>query len=204
MSEMTYEPKNNTVLEKYEWDSPWWEQTGNHTAKRVFYIGDSISYGLRGACTVASDNTLLFDNFPSSKALDNPYFEESITLFAKQEEYRSVILFNNGLHGFHLDITQYEALYERFAQFLLSSFPGTPLVLVLTTTVADAEELELVKARNEAVKRIAARLSLPILDLFAVTDAHKDLLSQDGVHFTPEGYGVMAKVIVEYVNHLLA
>ena len=38
---------NNVVLEKYEWDSLWWEQTGESQKPRVLYIGDSISDGLR-------------------------------------------------------------------------------------------------------------------------------------------------------------
>ena len=82
----TYETENTTSeLETFEWDNPWWEQAPDTKKTRVLYIGDSISYGIRRHATEISENTLLFDNFSTSKALDNPYFADSLALFAKQE-----------------------------------------------------------------------------------------------------------------------
>ena len=93
----TYETENTTSeLETFEWDNPWWEQAPDTKKTRVLYIGDSISYGIRRHATEISENTLLFDNFSTSKALDNPYFADSLALFAKQERYRSVVLFRTG------------------------------------------------------------------------------------------------------------
>lgn len=58
--------------------------------------------GSRHIATEALNGEILFDGFGTSKALDNPYFQQSLHLFAAQEGYRDLVLFNNGLHGWHL------------------------------------------------------------------------------------------------------
>ena len=114
-------------METYEWDNVWWEQTNKTDTPRVLYIGDSISCGTRRKATEISKEQLLFDGFGTSKAVDNPYLIDSIRLFAKQQGNRSAILFNNGLHGWHLqDETEYKQYYEKMIQFLINEFSGTP------------------------------------------------------------------------------
>ena len=121
MSNYTYEERDvKTPLETYEWDNVWFEHTEIDTPDRVMYIGDSISCVTRKAATAASENKLLFDGFGTSKALDNAYFKESVRIFAAQQGKRRAIVFNNGLHGWHLDdSTEYAEYYESFVKFLL-------------------------------------------------------------------------------------
>ena len=201
MSNYTYEAKDiNTPLETYEWDNVWYEHTEREDADRVLYIGDSISCGTRKVATAVSENTLLFDGFGTSKALDNPYFKESVRICGLQQRKRRAIVFNNGLHGWHLDdSTEYAEYYESFVRFLLDEFKGTPVILLLTTHVADGQRDERVKARNEAVKRIAEKHRLGVIDLYSIT-AENDVVGGDGVHLTPEGYGMLARKIVEYIK----
>ena len=64
---------------------------------------------------------------------------ESIRIFAKQQGYRNAVIFNNGLHGWHIDDNhQYPYYYEETINFLLDEFKDTPIAIVLTTSVADA------------------------------------------------------------------
>ena len=200
MSNYTYEAKDiKTPLETYEWDNVWFEHTENETADRVMYIGDSISCGTRKIATSTSENKLLFDGFGTSKALDNAYFKDSLRIFARQQGKRRAIVFNNGLHGWHLeDDTEYAESYEDFVRFLLDEFKGTPLILLLTTHVTDAARDRRVVARNDAVKKIAEKYSLPTVDLYTVT-AENDIVGADGVHLTPEGYKMLAEAVVDAV-----
>lgn len=198
MSRFTYESEiNGTPLETYEWDNVWIEQTANLGGKRVLYIGDSISCGTRNIATSLSEGRYLFDGFGTSKALDNPFLFDSIRLFVSQLTKTETVIFNNGLHGWHLnDETEYPEFYEKAIQFLLSEFEGKKIFLVLTTSVADAEREKRVKARNRAVCELAEKYALPVIDLYSTSVEYKSFRIDDGVHFTSDGYRKFAAEIL--------
>ena len=202
MSNFTYEFENkHTVLEKYEWDNIWWENTEAVDMPRVLYIGDSISCATRGRATAAANHELLFDGLGTSKAVDHPCFVETIRLFAKQQGSRVAVLFNNGLHGWHLDDTAaYRDSYETILQFLLEEFGSTPVFLVLTTAVSNPERNARVIVRNKVVMELADAYNLPVIDLYTITDEHRVLISEDGVHLRSEGYDLLADKIVRAIK----
>lgn len=204
MSQYTYEFENKaTELETYEWDNVWWEQTEKTDTPRVLYIGDSISCNARIIATAVSKNELLFDGFGTSKALDNPFLFDSIRIFAKQQKNRNVVIFNNGLHGWHLDDEeQYPYYYEKTVKFLLDEFKE-PLAIVLTTSVADEEREQRVKVRNEIAKKTAEKYNLPIIDLYSVSVEFASLRTEDGVHFTYAGYEKLAEKILEDLKTIM-
>ena len=205
MSDFTYEFNNRSQsLEKFEWDNVWWEQADVTGVPRVLYIGDSISCATRRVATAAAKGKIFFDGFGTSKAVDNPYFPESIRLFAQQQGEREVILFNNGLHGWHLDDdTEYIQYYEKLIKFLLSEFSATPIVLLLTTAIADEKRNARVIKRNDAVVKLAAAYNLPVVDFYSVVNEHRELLSSDGVHLIPEGYTLLASALLSHINGLI-
>jgi hypothetical protein len=205
MSLYTYESRNpGNALETYEWDNVWWEQTNRNDQSRVLYIGDSISCGMRRIATSSSKETMLFDGFGTSKAIDNPFFFDSIRIFARQQGYRDAVLFNNGLHGWHLDDgVEYGKYYEQMVKSLLEEFRDTPLVIVLTTSVANPEREQRVKRRNEAAVKIAEKYGLPVIDLYSVSVKFSELRSDDGVHFSVSGYEKLAEQIVLDLKSIL-
>jgi len=195
----TYEYEDRKIpLETYEWDNTWIDHAADLEHTRVLYIGDSISCGSRMVATALTEGKILFDGFGTSKAVDNPYFADSVKLFAAQQSRRDAVLFNNGLHGFHLDDdTEYKEHYENFVKFLVEEFKGTPIFIVLTTHIANEEREERVKVRNKVALEIADKYNLPVIDLYSVALENAHLLTGDGVHFTPEGYNKLAEKIVE-------
>ena len=200
MSRFTYET-NDTLrkLETYEWDNVWWEQTANETAKRILYIGDSISCGARHFITRLSNSEILCDGFGTSKAIDNPYFKPSLELCLKQQSKCDAILFNNGLHGWHLSVEEYEKYYDDMLSFLVKI--GKPLFIVLTTDdIAKPQRSEMAKARNEAVKALAQKYNLPIIDLHTVAINNPECHIPDGVHFNDAGNELLAKCILESIG----
>lgn len=202
MSQFTYQSETNgTPLETYEWDNVWIEQTANLDGNRVLYIGDSISCGTRNIATSVSENTYLFDGFGTSKALDNPFLFDSIRLFVSQLTKTEKVIFNNGLHGWHLnDETEYPEFYEKAIQFLLSEFEGKKIFLVLTTSVADSDREKRVKARNKAVCELAEKYALPVIDLYSTSVEYANFRIDDGVHFTSDGYRKFAAKILEDIK----
>lgn len=206
MGEFTYETETRKwERETYEWDNVWWEHTERTDVPRVLYIGDSISCAARRMATAASENTIYFDGLGTSKALDNPFFPGLIHMFAAQQGQRKAVLFNNGLHGWHLDDeTEYAQHYEQMIRVLLSEFEGTPVVLLLTTHVANPDRDKRVQARNRVVKALAEKYNLPTIDLYTLTKEGGDLLSGDGVHLKPEGYQLLSACLVENVRKYTA
>ena len=202
MSDYTYEyDRKNTVFETYEWDNLWIERATTPEATRVLYIGDSISCGTRRIATMRTNEKILFDGFGTSKAVDNPYFIDSVKIFAAQEERRDAVLFNNGLHGWHLcDETEYAVYYEKMVRFLMESFCDTPVFLVLTTHVSNEVRDKRVVARNKIALEIAGKYNLHVIDLYSVTLENSSLLSNDGVHFVQEGYELIADTIIGEIS----
>ena len=192
MSEFTYEDTCRTPLETFEWDQFWLEHTEDTSSPRVLYIGDSISVPTRAALNGAAAGRMRVDSLATSKALDNPFFKETVLSAARQEGHRELILFNTGLHGWHLaDESAYAAQYEEMIRFLKENFPDTPIETVLTTPVANAETEKRVGVRNAVAFRIAAEYGCGVIDYHSIPGI-ADCLSADGVHMTQEGYQKLA------------
>ena len=198
--EFTYETKKNlTALETFEWDNVWWEQTEKKDAKRILYIGDSISCGTRRYVTILSGDKIMCDGFGTSKGLDNPYFKPTLELCINQQYKCDAILFNNGLHGWHLNIEEYGEYLDEMIKFLLKF--NKPLYILTSTDIVDApEKVEVIKKRNEVVSSAAKKYNLPVIDLFEIAVSDPALHNEDKVHFTDEGYKVLAERILEKVE----
>lgn len=200
MNEFTFEKNLITPLETCEWDKTWIDRTADKETKRVLYIGDSISCATRTVATELSGYSVIFDGFGSSKGLDNPYFKPSLKAFAIQEPRRDAILFNNGLHGWHLeDKTDYLCHYESMIKFLMEEYPDTPIYVVLTTAITDPWDCR-VKERNRSASLVAEKYGLPIIDIYTPIDENRHLVTPDKIHLTDEGYKLIAKTILDSIK----
>jgi lysophospholipase L1-like esterase len=188
-------------LETWEWDNVWWDHAPYGGGRgRLLVIGDSISCGFRNLLRKLSGETWAMDGLGTSKALDNPAFPALLdSVRAQRGGDYTAVLFNNGLHGFHLRDTEeeYGALYEKFLRRIVAG--GSPVIAVLTTPVADPERQKRVIARNALATAAAGRVGVPVFDLHAVMLPHTDLLV-DGVHFRAEGYEIMARALLDELD----
>lgn len=187
-------------LEQKEWTRMWLDEATDMETPRVLLVGDSIFNGVSSRIIDMTDGTVLFDCFVSSKAVDNPYFMEELGVFMKQEGKRKIIVFNNGLHGWHLDDeTQYAEGYENIILHLKETYPDAIVVVSLTTFIKD-ERHDRVLVRNEVAKRIAEKHQCPIMDMYSESKKHEEQLIVDGIHFTEQGYIELCKFIMNYVK----
>ena len=190
------------IYESIEWDNTWMEQTENTAARRILYIGDSISVGTRSVANPMGAGKVVFDNVGSSKSLDNPVFFESLSLFASQQPSRAAVFFNNGLHGWHLTDEEYETLYAAMLDKLIGAYSDVPVFPLLSTfTTSPDSPVERVQARNEIVTRLAAARGLTVIDLYSVSKANAARLT-DGVHFDVEGYNALAKTLLQVAESI--
>lgn len=205
MSDSTYQYKETSVpLECYEWDRTWIAHTEDTEAKRVFYIGDSISWdGVRPSLQKMVGNEFYIDALATSKALDNPHFLPTLDLMFRQIRKPNLILLNNGLHGWHLtDDADYPKLLERFI-LAIREHLDVPVAMVLTTRVANEDRNLRVQARNQSARIVAEKLGCPVLDLYTPSETYAPLQCSDGVHYSGEGYGHLAEAILPDLRNLL-
>lgn len=202
MSDFTYETENRSNrYETYEWDNIWIEHANEMNRKRAAYIGDSISVGTRRIATAHTNEEILFDGFGTSKALDNPYFKDSIRLFLNQVPNIDVVLFNNGLHGWHLDDeTEYKALYNEMIKFILGEIKGAKLYILLTTAVVRGNDNERVKLRNIVAREVATKHSIPVIDLYNIVSTNLNEIWTDGIHPTEPLYEKIADEIIRNIR----
>ena len=199
--EFTYEKNDvHTALERFEWDNVWFEQTGIADKKRILYVGDSISCGARRLATEVAEGEMLFSGFGTSKAIDNPLLVESVQLCAKQFNRLDAIIFNNGLHGWHLKENEYGEYYDKVVAELRALHPCIPFFIVLSTHLNDENRARRCEERNREALAVAEKYGLGVIDLHKVSLENKHLLATDGVHFTTDGYTLLAKEIVSVLR----
>ena len=194
------------VYERIEWTNTWVEEQGRRDRRRVLLVGDSIANGARAEAKKALGEEILLDALTTAHALDNPSFRTELDYFLGLNPY-DVIHFNNGLHGFHLPIGEYEALYRETVRHLLEICPETKLILALSTPITklgfpgeiDGKN-EVVRERNDAVKRTAELFSLPVNDLYGEVIGKAELRSEDGYHYRENGWEVIGKAIARAVG----
>lgn len=188
--------------ERWEWDNTRIIYANDDTRTRVLYIGDSISWGIRDVATPYCDEKILFDSFATSRSIDNPTFGDALKVFASQQPNRKAILFNNGLHGWHLeDYNEFGYHYENMVKFLLKEF-NEPVIIVLCTTLSRESGEQRIQVRNKITLEIAKKYNLPIIDLFSVSMQNKDKIS-DGIHYTDKGYTIFADTILNRLKEIM-
>ena len=197
--------------EDIEWTHTWREGSPDETTPRVLLLGDSICVGYRHYVEEKLGGRYHVSSLATSKALDNPYFPDEIRLLAQQETVPySIVHFNNGAHGGHLDAAQYGRLYEGFYLQLRQLFPEARFVLALTTPMADPADLtqphptfeQMSRERNEQVLAVAAKYGLAVDDLYTAVCRRPELHIADGIHFTEEGYQLLADTVADCLLRL--
>lgn len=84
-----------------------------------------------------------------------------------------------------------------FLDKLIKEFPNTLIIPILTTFVTNPDyQNDRVIERNTAVKKLAESKKLPVIDLYKVSEKNQELQSGDGVHFTDDGYRVLANEVL--------
>lgn len=212
----TYEfGKINTKLESIEWDDVWLHFANTDKRKKILTIGDSISRGYRDIFIKKLNQNeaapYTVDNIATSKGVDNKAFYPLLDGVKMQIDKYSVIKFNNGLHGWHLEDKAYECEYRNLVNHIKELYPDAKLVIALTTPVRSIENLNeviadrdnVIKARNEAAIKIAEEVDAEVVDYYSLLLDRPELYMYDGVHLKEEGYELLANASTEIFDSIL-
>jgi lysophospholipase L1-like esterase len=189
--------------------------------KRVVLIGDSIRMGYQdGVARELAGEAEVWG--PEENCADTrnivAHVQEWIT-----DQPADVIHINSGLHDVkrvsdpeetEVPLEEYESNVERILTAVLKKGDAQP-IWALTTPVNEQWHHknktfdrfnEEIHAVNRAARRVCDRLGVPVNDLYAaIQEAGRDaLLVEDGVHFTEEGYKVLARAVAAELRRFLA
>ncbi|MDF2685833.1 MAG: hydrolase family protein [Clostridia bacterium] len=202
------------IREFYEWVNFWWENAPNIEADRILVIGDSITNGYRSILQKnLNENNILVDMTVGSRSVEDPALEAEFKYVmgtANNFKYK-LIQFNNGLHGAHLSVNEYEAGIRKHVQIIKELQPQAVILLATSTpyTPKNSEgTINLIKnkqviERNEILKKLSSELCLPLNDLFYSIAGKSEYPQPDEVHFTSAGYEYLAKITADIIKSVL-
>ena len=196
-------------IEECEWTNAWCDKLHSDNVKRTLLIGDSITLGYRPFVRDMAEGKFTADMFATSRVLDNEDYFVELNQVLKDVKY-DVIHFNNGLHGWHQTEEEYKNNIERGISFIKEKQPQAQLILVTSTARTEVEhpeikhkENEIILKRNEIIKELAKKYSLPLDDLYPVTENRPELHIGDGYHYKEDGSRTLAKKVYEMVASLV-
>jgi lysophospholipase L1-like esterase len=123
-----------------------------------------------------------------------------------------VVQFNNGMHGWQHNGTEYQAAFPALIQSIRAHAPNAKLVWATTTPLRDGKSVtydtkaeysdERIAARNAIAAEVVAGEKIPTVDLNETARGHPELHS-DNVHFNGQGSQILAARICTAITKLL-
>lgn len=199
--------------ETIEWSKFRWEEESARYKPRVLFIGNSISVGYFPFVSDMLNGQAYCDHYATSRSVEDPTLYKEIEMAMGNYNHK-VIHFNNGLHGWHLNNTQYEEGLRKCVRFLMKhKTKNCRLIYSLTTPYPSKEpgiKLDekmntVVLERNKIARRIMAEYDIPVIDLYNEVEPELETLSiqKGNVHYKQEGYEMMAKKIGSKIREML-
>lgn len=199
-----------TKNEIYEWSHSWIINKPDSTAlPGVLLIGDS--HVERYQPVVASKLKGSFDvsKITTSKSMGDPAFIEQLKGLMGNFKF-DVICFNNGLHGVGYTPEQYAAFLPELYALLKKNNSAAKIFWVTTTARRVPDSLDVfdkynndVTQRNTYVTAFCAKKNISVINFAAISMAHKDYYTKDGIHFNETGVNAQAQLIADEVTKYL-
>lgn len=155
----------------------------------VLCLGDSITHGWSE-----------YGNWPTPQenCRSTRYF------LAHLDQWGSgrVVIFNAGLWDIKENVPLDE--YRENLRAIIHKVRGERIYFCTTTpdrTVDDSgKKTQRVMAYNRAAHEVMASEHIAVIDLYGPCMAHRDWWLDDKVHYTPQGYQAMAKIVAEAIR----
>lgn len=204
--------ESKIIREPIEWTRSWVPDSDKAGLKvpRVLLVGDSIvmAYGPKAAEQLKGEVSLAWvgtSRFPA----DPIYFEEiALVMCATQFD---AVHFNNGLHGFGYEESDYATHLKSIVEQLRALTPQAPWMLANSTPLRDPKDLdqyternERVIVRNQSMAALASELKMPMTDLYQAMEGHPEFYSPDGTHFNETGMEVQGELVAASIRQLIA
>lgn len=186
------------MKENIEWSNLWCSNC-NDSKPRILLIGDSICEGYYEYVNEALCKDYNVDRLATSRTISTDYYKAQLRMVLGDNRY-ALISFNNGLHGIDLPCSEYRKAVGECLDMMTDSkvilLTSTPITKRGEKNVLD-ELNNVVTERNKAVFEIARERALETCDLYNFVVNKTDIRSDDGYHYTKEGYRDIAEKLVQ-------
>jgi hypothetical protein len=195
------------IRENIEWTNFRWHNAPDLVKPRILLIGDSIVVGHGSLVHDLIQDDYCVDYLATAKCVSDVDFMTELDYMLSQREY-TLVIFNNGLHGFDIEDQVYIAHLREALTDLKSRVKR--LVWRNSTSIRDKEDLNQfaernfrVILRNKAAATIAQELALPVIDLYAPMSEQVDLFSPDAIHYNEEGKQYQAELLARHIRAMI-
>ena len=201
--------EDTTPREYIGWLSIWREGADKYDLPRVLLIGDSIVDAHGPAVQEELKGKYYVDRIATSRSFDQDYYWNLLDFFFSDTKIKyDLIIFNFGLHGFHVPTYDYGIYLDKLTKRLKRECSKV-LYRNLTPMVNSSGEewnekqIGLVIDRNEVAEKVMAGNGVEILDLYTPMLDKDDIRLPDPYHFNEKGIALQAKIIAEKVRELI-
>ena len=122
------------MKEKFEWIHSWCDHTEKNDLPRIVLVGDSITHNYQEFVRQALHGKAYVDYIATSYSIDEAFYNVLIENFVNDSPY-AILHFNFGLHGIHLDKSEYRERTES----LLRKIAKNKKVILATSTIVYQE-----------------------------------------------------------------
>ena len=189
--------------EQFEWIHSWQDENFNADLPRILLIGDSITHNYQGVVREKLKGRVYVDYVATSYGIDAKIYNQLVLNFANYNKY-NLIHFNFGLHAKHLSKNVYKnrvkSLIVKLKNICQVTVANSTIVYNLGNQTLDESWMKRVDERNSAMQEISEELNVELDDLFSISkDIPKSMRYEDGTHYLPEGYSVLADKVCEFI-----
>jgi hypothetical protein len=205
---MPIQAKKTLIRENIEWIGIRWHNAPDTQKPRVLLVGDSIVVGHGTKVHELLKDSICVDYFATAKNITDIDYMSELEFMLSKRKY-TLIIFNNGLHGFDIDDSLYApALQEAFSSLKektdgLAWRTSTPILDKEKPGQLDPKRAPRVIRRNKDALALASEFSLPVLDLYTPMAENKQYFSGDAIHYTSEGQDIQAEIIAGFIRSQL-
>jgi len=196
------------ITEKVEWTWAERPKAPNPALPNVLLLGDSITRGYYPEVAEKLAGRANCYLFATSASSGDPRLAGQLQAYFHMAGVKfRVIHFNNGMHGWGYNETQYARGLPGLLKVLRADAPGAKLIWASTTPVQNDSTTggatnARIEARNAAAAKLMYANHIPVDDQYTLMTAHANLHNGD-VHYTAAGSTIQADQVVELIGQML-
>lgn len=189
--------QDGVVRESTEWTYYWRDSCNDYSKPRVLMIGDSICNAYRDTLNNILKDEFQIDKVATSRSLDQKLYFDQLNVFLSDTKY-DMIIFNFGLHGFHIKGAEYYKGMDKLCKILKSECSKVYCLGTTPLYYADEkklkEENKIVIERNVLAKKAAEKNKIGFIDWYDMW-LRPELRGNDPYHYNAEGSKLQAEFL---------